>query len=360
MPVSAPTVDSIAQHTLVEAVRQAAADKTPLVIRGGDSKSFYGRRTHGTVLDTRGCAGIVNYAPTELVITARGGTPVAELQAALAEREQILAFEPPVFGAAATLGGTVACGLSGPRRPYAGALRDFVLGTRIVNGRGELLRFGGEVMKNVAGYDVSRLMVGALGTLGVIAEVSLKVLPRPAVEKTVAFEVAADEAIQRLNQWAGQPLPLSATCHVDGRLYVRLSGSANGVRGACRELGADDELDGDGFWPRLREHRLDFFASRLPLWRIGVAPATPMLDLPGRWVLEWGGAQRWLVTDTGPARVRSVVRAAGGHATLFRGGDRDGEVFEPLSAGLAVLHRNLKQAFDPLGLLNAGRLYADL
>lgn len=360
--MSAPALESRENQTLAEAVRQAAADDTPLVIRGGNTKSFYGRATEGGVtLDTAPCAGIVNYAPTELVITARAGTRLAELESALAECNQMLAFEPPAFGPAATMGGMVASGLSGPRRAYAGALRDFLLGVRIINGKGEILRFGGEVMKNVAGYDVSRLMAGALGTLGVILEASLKVLPRPAVEQTLVFACDAQDAIARLNRWAGEPLPVSGSCHDGERLYVRLSGSANGVHSAGRHMAPDEHADNAAeFWVRLREQQTDFFGSDLPLWRVAVPPATPMLDLPGRWLIEWGGAQRWLLSADEPARIRAAVGAAQGHATLFRGGDRSGPVFQPLPPVLLKIHRNLKDAFDPHRLLNRGRLYREL
>lgn len=358
MSASAP--DSCENQTIADAVRQARVDKTPLVIRGGNTKSFYGRHTDaGVILDTNACTGIVSYAPTELVITARAGTRLSELEVALAERNQMFAFEPPAFGAVATIGGMVASGLSGPRRAYAGALRDFLLGVRIVNGQGEILRFGGEVMKNVAGYDVSRLMAGALGTLGVITEVSLKVLPKPAVEQTLTFHMDADEAISRLNRWAGEPLPLSASCHDGEKLAVRLSGSPNGVGSASQKLAADDHFDDGDFWVRLREQQTEFFESNAPLWRVALAPATPMPDLPGRWLIEWGGAQRWLLSEDEPARIRTKVREAGGHATLFRGGDRNGDVFEPLPPTLLAIHRNLKDAFDPLRLLNRGRLYRE-
>ncbi|MDH3637193.1 MAG: glycolate oxidase subunit GlcE [Gammaproteobacteria bacterium] len=357
MPASA--TDSVENRTVADAVRQAIADKTPLCIRGGNTKSFYGRHTDGAILDTEVCAGIVNYAPTELVITARAGTKLSELQAVLGERNQMFAFEPPAFGAGATIGGVVASGLSGPRRAYAGALRDFLLGVRIVNGQGEILRFGGEVMKNVAGYDVSRLMAGAMGTLGIITEVSLKVLPKPPVEQTLGFDLDADEAILRLNRWAGQPLPLSASCYDGNKLYVRLSGSVNGVRSAIQKLAADSKSDAGDFWLQVREQQTEFFQSAMPLWRVSLAPATPMLDLPGRWLIEWGGAQRWLLSDDDPSCIRSVVRETGGHATLFRGGDRQGDVFEPLSPILLRIHRNLKDAFDPHRLLNPGRLYRE-
>lgn len=342
-------------------VEEAAARRTPLAIVGGASKGFFGRQAEGALLRLDGHRGVIDYEPTELVITARSGTPLAEIEAVLAEQRQMLAFEPPHFGMTATLGGAIACGLSGPRRPYAGAARDFVLGARIVNGQGEILRFGGQVMKNVAGYDVSRLMVGALGTLGVLLEVSLKVLPQPVAEMTLSRQCAPEQALDWLARWAGQPLPLSASCFVDDRLYVRLSGTATGVEAAQRAIGGDRIEAGGSFWRSIAEHTHPFFttdATDRILWRLAVPAATP-LSPPGRWLLDWGGAQRWLYTEASSASIREAVEQVGGHAQQFRGGDRRAEVFHPLSAPLASVHRKLKAAFDPQGILNPGRLYRD-
>jgi glycolate oxidase FAD binding subunit len=319
-----------------------------------------GREPVGEPLSLAGHAGILSYEPSELVVTARSGTPLAELEAALESQGQMLAFEPPHLGPEATIGGCVAAGLSGPRRPYGGAVRDHVLGVRLLNGRGEVLRFGGEVMKNVAGYDLSRLMVGALGTLGVLLDVSLKVLPRPAVEITLRRPASAAEAIETMNRWAGRPLPLSAGAFDGELLHVRLSGTESGVRAARRVVGGDPVDDGGAFWQRLREQRHAVFETARPLWRLSVPPATPPLDLPGRQLVDWGGAQRWVLTDAPAQQVRALAAGAGGHATLFRGGDRSGEVFHPLAPPIAALHRRLKAAFDPQGLFNPGRLYADL
>jgi glycolate oxidase FAD binding subunit len=330
-------------------------------VRGSGSKSFLGRATAGDALDVSTHAGIVNYQPTELVLTARCGTTLEEIEAALAEHGQMLPFEPPRFGPGATIGGTIACGLSGPARPYLGAARDLVLGTRVLTGRGEVLRFGGEVMKNVAGYDVSRLMTGALGTLGVLLEVSMKVLPLPAARRTLVQERTPAEAIELMNRWAGRPLPVTATCHDGERLYVRLSGAEMGVTQAAKDIGGEPLAKDQDFWrDKIREQGHGFFAGASPLWRLSVPQATPPMELPGKQLLEWGGAQRWLRTDADAETVRRAAQRAGGHATLFRGGDRGGEVFQPLPPALAALHRNLKRAFDPQGLLNPGRLYADL
>jgi len=346
-------------ETLAEAVRAAAAAATPLAIRGGDSKAFYGREATGEPLDVGGHRGIVNYEPTELVVTARAGTPLAALEAALAEQGQMLPFEPPRYGDTATLGGTIACNLSGPRRPYAGAARDFVLGTRIVNGQGEILKFGGEVMKNVAGYDVSRLMTGALGTLGVLLEVSLKVLPRPEREITLVQSATVAEALERLQRWAAQPLPISASCFDGVTLHVRLSGTAGGVAAAAKTIGGEELLGADDYWTSLREQHHPFFTGERPLWRLAVAVDNPALAPPGDWLYEWGGALRWLRSEATAEQIRTSATAAGGHATLYRHGDRDDAFQRPID-GLMALHRRLKKAFDPHGILNPGRLYQDL
>ena len=314
-----------------------------------------------------GHTGIIDYQPTELVITARCGTTLDTIEAALAGHGQQFPCESPRLGPAATLGGTIACGLSGPARPSGGAARDLVLGVRVLTGRAEVLRFGGQVMKNVAGYDCSRLMVGAFGTLGVLLDISLKVLPSPAVSCTLVQGCDQRDALARMNRWAAQPLPVTATCWADsgdgGRLWVRLAGAAQGVRAAAERIGGESltETDAAAFWGQaVREQGHAFFDGPQPLWRLCVPPATPPLDLPGPQFIEWGGAQRWLRSEAAPAVIRAAVAPAGGHATLFRGGDRSGEVFQPLPGPLLALHRNLKHAFDPAGILNPGRLYPDL
>ncbi|MHB1084552.1 MAG: glycolate oxidase subunit GlcE [Thiobacillus sp.] len=348
----------------VERIRAAHAADSPLVIRGGGSKSFYGNAGTGDVLDTHALGGIVDYQPKELVLTAQAGTPLAEIEALLAESNQMLAFEPPHFGRPATLGGCVAAGLSGPRRPYAGSVRDFVLGVRMIDGTGQPLRFGGQVIKNVAGYDVSRLMVGALGTLGLITEVSLKVLPRPAAETTLQFEMNEAAAIEKMNQWAGQPLPLSATSWHAGLLSVRLSGASSAVHAAHAKLGGEALNDDAAFWQRLRDQSTPFFDKRpstlnQSLWRLAVKSSTPPLQLGDALWIEWGGAVRWLASDLPAAALREAARGCGGHTTLFRGDAPADGVFAPLAPALLALHRNLKQRFDPKGILNHGRLYPD-
>jgi glycolate oxidase FAD binding subunit len=347
-----------------DAIRGAGASR-PLRLRGGGTKDFYGQALEGEILDTRVHAGIVSYEPSELVITARCGTRLAEVEAAMRERGQMLAFEPPHFGEGSTLGGAVAAGLSGPGRQTAGALRDFVLGVKIMDGRGDVLSFGGQVMKNVAGYDVSRLMAGSLGTLGIILEVSFKALPLPLAEATLRLELPEDRAIEQLNRWAGKPLPVSAGAWNEGSLTVRLSGASAAVKAACEKIGGERVEDGKAqrFWNGIRGHADRFFSSSIenaaPLWRLSVPAATPPLRLQGEQMIEWGGALRWLLTHADARTVREAARRAGGHATLFRGGDKSAGVFQPLAPALMRIHRELKREFDPQGIFNRGRMYPD-
>ncbi len=352
--------DQDLSNRLREQVLAAADARRPLCIRAGGSKSFYGRTPTGDPLDLGGHRGVINYAPTELTLTARAGTPLAEIEQLLREHGQMLAFEPPHYAEGATLGGTVACNFSGPRRPWAGAARDFVLGCRLINGKGEILSFGGEVMKNVAGYDVSRLMCGALGTLGVLLEVSLKVLPLPESEITLGLQIGEQQALGQWRAWARQALPISALCHDGSQCYVRLSGPPRAVSVAAGRIGGERLADKENrFWLRLREQRHAFFDTRKPLWRLSLAADAPALPLRGKWLYEWGGALRWLVAETEAESVRAALGASGGHATLFRHGDRAQAVFQPLPDGLMRIHKKLKQAFDPAGILNPGRLYPD-
>ena len=364
---------------LVARVRDASRTATPLDIQGGGSKAFYGGRPLGEPLSTRGLAGITAYEPTELFITVRAGTPLAEVEAALAERGQMLAFEPPRFAAAqggrtGTVGGMVAAGLSGPSRPARGAVRDHVLGTTLLNGRGEVLRFGGQVMKNVAGFDVSRLLAGSLGTLGVILDVTLKAMPQPAARLTLRLECPAAEALQRLAQWRSQPLPIDASAWWDGMLVLRLAGAQAAVQAAQASIGGEaipHEM-AEAFWRGLRDQDDEFFvaarkavaagaAHGVALWRLSLPPtAPPVTGLSGEQLIEWGGAQRWVCTPMPAARVREIAHKLGGHATRFIGHDAAraaGEVFGELAAPLDRLHRQLKAAFDPAGIFNRGRLF---
>jgi glycolate oxidase FAD binding subunit len=347
-------------------IRTAAEKKQPIRIKGGGTKDFYGSALEGDVVETQIYAGIIDYEPSELVLTARAGTSLAAIERAMRARGQMLAFEPPHFAEGGTLGGAIASGLSGPRRPYAGAVRDLVLGVRILDGVGDDLSFGGRVMKNVAGFDVSRLMAGALGTLGLITEVSLKCLPLPKSEATVAFDCSADQAIRMANEWAGQPLPLSATCYHDGRMQVRLSGAAPAVAAAITKIGGQRVADAGGFWTSVRDHAHAFFApagsGAKALWRLSVKPTAPYTDLGGDQLIEWGGGLRWLSAGerTDPQKVRSWAAAQGGHATLFRTPAKSVPVFHPFDDVTAELHRKLKSVFDPHGILNRGRMVASI
>jgi glycolate oxidase FAD binding subunit len=352
------------ERDLTDAIREqvirAAAEKTPLALVGGGTKTFLGRAMDGQTLALSGHRGVVHYAPEELILTARAGTRVDEVESLLAEQGQMLAFEPPHFGAEATLGGIIAANLSGPRRAYAGAARDFVLGTRIINGRGEVLHFGGEVMKNVAGYDVSRLMVGAMGTLGVILELSLKVVPVARAELTLVQAMPAAAAIERLCQWATLPLPISASCIEDGKLYLRLEGPAAALRQAHRTLGGEELADAADFWTQVREQRHAFFSGDQPLWRVSMPPAAGPLEAAGEQLIEWGGALRWLRSDADAANIRTAATARGGHATRFRGPGHIDQPYHPLSDALLKVHQRLKQALDPEHIFNPGRMYPDL
>jgi glycolate oxidase FAD binding subunit len=355
-----------ALQNIIERVRQASEAGTPLRIRGGGSKDFYGQTLQGDVLDTRPLQGIVSYEPSELVITVRAGTPLAEVEEVLAERGQVLPFEPPHFaasGAMATVGGMVACGLNGPARASVGAVRDYVLGLVLLNGKAELLTFGGQVMKNVAGYDVSRLMAGAMGTLGLITEVSLKVLPRAVAENTLVFELDETRALAQLNQWGALPLPVNASCWFEGALMVRLRGAQAAVAAAQKSMGGTvmDAGQATLLWNALREQTAPFFqlAEGESLMRLSVPDTAPPLNL-GPTLIEWGGAQRWLKLPL-PRRpdMSEVLDSTTGHATLFRATDKSAGVFTPLAAPLDRITRELKKQFDPAGIFNRGRLYPD-
>jgi glycolate oxidase FAD binding subunit len=348
---------------MIEDFKNRIREGKPLCIRGAGSKDWYGNALNGEVLDTRSHAGIVAYEPTELFITAKCGTPLAEIEAALAAQGQCLPFEPPRFSADSTIGGVVATGLSGPRRASAGALRDYVLGVKIIDGAGRELTFGGQVMKNVAGYDVSRLIAGSLGTLGLIVEVTLKVLPKPVAEATLRFETNQGEALDKLNAWAGQPLPIVASCWQDGVLTLHLAGARAAVAAAEQKLGGMKVSSNEtALWDDLRDQKLPFFATET-LWRLSLPSVAPPLDLPGDQLIEWGGALRWLKSDATPETIRAAAANVGGSATLYRAPAAlkvQVGAFAPLSAPLLKLHKNLKAAFDQQGIFNLGRMYAEI
>ena len=373
-------MDSTLRH-LTDRLQAATAERTPLRIRGGGSKDFYGESLQGELLDMTALRGITSYEPSELVVTARAGTPLAELEATLAAQGQCLAFEPPHFAPGATVGGMVAAGLSGPARASVGAVRDFVLGATLLNGQGEALTFGGQVIKNVAGYDVSRLMVGALGTLGVLTELSLKVLPVAPAEATLVFELDQARALAQLHRWGGQPLPLNASCWVHDStapgqpelLFVRLRGAVAAVESAYLKMTHDvpgtrlDTAVAGPDWQACRDLRLPFFSAPAPglcLWRLSLPPTAPVLALPYAQFIEWHGAQRWLWAPlSAQADLRRMATAAGGSATIFIASQADGTRvrgrFTPLSPVLQQIHQRLKAEFDPAGIFNRGRLYPE-
>ena len=346
---------------LTSVVAAAYADKHPLYIEGGSSKAFLGGvlAEGGGRLSLSSHTGIVTYEPAELVVSVRAGTRLHDLNAILTQQGQMLGFEPPEFGESATIGGTIACGLSGPRRPYCGAARDFTLGVKMINGKGQALRFGGEVMKNVAGYDISRLMVGAFGTLGVLTEVSLKTLPKPELEESLRLECSPQQALDRMNHYAAKPLPISASCYDGEALYFRLSGSEKSLLTARRKIGGELVDDNNQFWQDIREHKHDFFKQEGALWRLSMADTTPPLsDLAGAQFIHWGGAERWLISDQPAEEIRTIVTRHGGHARIFR--DHAGvypkqAIFHPQPRPVRQLHERLKQAFDPENLFNRGK-----
>lgn len=376
-------MDTALQH-LTDHINTAAAQRTPLRIRGGGSKDFYGEAPQGELLNTTVYRGIVSYEPSELVVTVRAGTPLAELEAALAEKGQCLAFEPPRFGSASgTCGGMVAAGLSGPARASVGSVRDYVLGVQLINGRGEQLIFGGQVMKNVAGYDVSRLMVGAMGTLGLLTEISLKVLPVAPAEATLVFQLDQASALAQLHRWGAQPLPLNASCWVRDDtaanapelLFVRLRGAIAAVESACTRMLAEvpgsrmDNAQAGPDWAACRDLKLPFFtapaAEPLALWRLSVPQTAPVLDLPWPQLVEWHGGQRWLrAPESAQEQLRQAASAVGGSASIFMAASDTAKTakncFSPLTPAVDQVHRRLKAEFDPAGIFNPGRMYADI
>ncbi len=340
-------------------ILDAFHNKKYLRIHAGNTKYFYGREIKAEPLSIEQHTGIVEYEPSELYITARSGTPLVEIEQAISKQNQILPCEPPYFGAEATLGGMVACGLAGPRRVNAGNVRDCVLGVEILNGKGELLRFGGKVMKNVAGYDVSRLMCGALGTLGVLMSISVRLLPKPESEQTIVLTLDDSTAIKKMNQWANTPMPISATYYDGSELYVRLSSSASAVEACKKEIGGNQTEEHEIFWSSIKEQTHDFFSSDIPLWRISVPPNTQTLNIPGVSVMEWNGALRWYRSDADENTIRSEANRVGGQANLFRG-NTTANIFHPLSEASMKIHSKLKHALDPAGILNPGKMFAEL
>lgn len=344
---------------LQEMIRDAVDTESQVNIIGGGSKTFYGREPQGKPLDVAANTGIISYEPTELVITVRGGTQVSELEAELDEHKQMLGFEPPCLNKQSTIAGVIAAGLSGSRRPFAGAVRDYILGCKIINGYAEILSFGGTAMKNVAGYDLSRLMAGSMGTLGLILDVSLKVIPKPEHEATWFCEVGADRVIGRMAELLGKSIPFSGMFYDGQRLFYRLSGTADSVQQIAATIGGEQLSDHERFWNGVNFHTHDYFEDEMPLWRISVAPATEPISLAGQFIYDWGGALRWLKSEEASSHVFQVIGDLGGHATLFRHAQHRDAVFQPLPDDLMQIQRRLKHAFDPKGLFNPGRLYPE-
>ena len=343
---------------LLDQVRAAAAEQRPLCIVGGDSKKHIGREQAGDPIDMGTYAGVVDYQPSELVITVRAGTTISDLQKVLAEENQVLASEPPEFDGKATVGGTLACNLSGPSRPWQGSIRDHVLGVRIINGKAEHLRFGGEVMKNVAGYDVSRLMAGAMGTLGILTEVTLKVAPRPESTATIRRPIDASDALREMNGTGGKPLPVTGACWHEGSMYVRLAGPASAVAAAAEQIDGSLLPDDRDFWSGLREMDLSFFAEAGDLWCISLRSTHGHLMPDADWLLDWRGARRWLAAGGGGDTLERAVREAGGELWHVRGAKNGADVFAERGEAYRNMLLRLKQALDPAGVFNPGRLYS--
>lgn len=358
---------------LVDQVLAARASFRPILIAGGGTKSFYGNPFEPQVeaaatLDMRSLRGIVNYHPSELVLTALAGTPLREVKDTLDASGQMLAFDPPAYGAGATIGGCVSAGLAGPGRYGAGPVKDFVLGAHLLDAQGRVLKFGGEVMKNVAGYDVSRLLTGSMGMFGALTQVSVKVAPKPFEVCTLEWQMNEADALALCLSWRALPLPISATSWESlggaGRLRVRLAGAAAAIVSARKRMGGDsvDLEHANQYWSDLREQQLAFFAAPV-LWRVACAPGTPSLNL-GPTLIEWGGGQRWIASDCDPQQIQHAAESTGGHATLFKYPQGFAlpatGVFHPLSQGVATIVRRLKQEFDPKAVFNPGRLIAGI
>jgi glycolate oxidase FAD binding subunit len=343
---------------LIEQVEQASHSGSPFAIVGGGSKRYMGRTTEFEEINVSEHSGIISYDPSELVITARAGTTIVEIEKILAEKDQLIPSDPPQYSSKATLGGALACNTSGPSRPWGGALRDAILGIKLINGKAEHLNFGGQVMKNVAGYDVSRLQAGAMGSFGIITEISMKVVPKPQANRTLVYELDGTAAINKMIELGRTAKPLSAVCWCDNNLYVRLSGSEQAVLGSTKAFGGELLNESAMFWTKLREQQLEFFSGEQATWRFSIRSSVPpfLSDMPC--LIDWGGAQRWLRGDADMLVMEQHANASGGHVSLDRNGDRNREVMQNLASPLKVIHRRLKASFDPKGIINPGRLYS--
>ncbi|MEE9303473.1 MAG: glycolate oxidase subunit GlcE [Thiotrichaceae bacterium] len=353
----------ISEHDLQEQVKTALAEKSALYIQGGNSKAFYGNTVNAKYsLNVSKHTGIVDYTPSELCLTVCAGTRITDLEAELASNQQMLPFEPPIFSETATIGGTIAAGLAGPRRPYSGSVRDAVLGMKIINGKGEIISFGGQVMKNVAGYDVTRLMTGSLGTLGVILEVSIKVIPKPLVDTTIVLPYSHEEAINYFTSLRTSGLPISASCYVDDQVYIRLSGSKNQLSNLLKKESWQVHDNGDAFWQSIRNQTHDFFQQQdKPLWRLSVSPSSPAsAQLNTDNLIEWGGGLRWVASNTPANIVNSIAKKKGGSATLFRGNIPEVQTFPTPEPALFSIYKRLKHNLDPSRIFNPDRMYKGL
>jgi glycolate oxidase FAD binding subunit len=356
-----------------EQIQSAITNQSTINITGGNTKHWYGDIAHGITLNTSSYQGILDYQAEELVITVCAGTPLKEVESTLAKKNQYFAFDPPHFGPGATIGGMIAAGLAGPGRGQYGGLRDYVLGIKIMDGRGEILSFGGKVMKNVAGYDVSRLLPGSLGTIALLLEVSIKVLPRPSKTQTLQFHIPQAQAIVQMNTWASQPLPLSASAWIgnssEGQLWMRLSGANAAVEAAIIKMNQPvsghivPEDEAATFWESIKEQQHSFFTgSDDPLWRFAIEPLSAPLPLENPTLIEWYAGQRWVKGPLLESQAQQMAQQYGGHATLFRGEKlKNTSVFTPLSfnpltAPLEIIQQRIRQTFDPHGIFNTGRM----
>lgn len=366
IPTAAP-IDPILNEW-IEQVQDAYEQRTPLSLQGAGSKTFYGHKTAGDPMVLTAYQGVVDYEPSELVITVKAGTTVAEIEALLAEQQQFLAFEPPIYAPDSTIAGCVAAGLAGPRRAQAGGVRDFILGVKIIDGQGRLMTFGGQVMKNVAGYDVSRLMAGSLGTLGILAELSIKVLPLPPQEKTLVLTLDARQALEKLNRWGAQPLPISGSLWCAGQLYLRLSGAPSALSVAQQVIGGEPlaPSQANELWQGLRHQEHAWFQSAVEkvaadpsyvLWRLSLPSTAPYGLEEEAQLIEWGGALRWCLSALPAEHIRAAAAELGGTATAFRSQQAELAVFHSLAPAVLSIQQRLKQKFDPAGIFNPGKIY---
>ncbi|WP_046865791.1 glycolate oxidase subunit GlcE [Microvirga massiliensis] len=384
------------EQDLAAVIAGAAQNRTPLAVGGAGTKAAIGRPAQAEAsLSVTALSGITLYEPAELVISARAGTPVAEVRRVLGERGQDLAFEPADYRALLgsrgepTIGAVAAANLAGPRRIMAGSARDSLIGVRFVNGRGEVVKSGGRVMKNVTGLDLVKLMAGSWGTLGVLTEVTFKVLPKPERSSTLIFRGLEDrQAIAALCAAVASPFEVSGAAHLPAldrlgaRTLLRIEGFSvsvdyriGEVRRLLKRCGSPDILEGRGaeaLWQSVRDATLLSEPKDAAIWRISTAPThgpdivdaiAQSLDI--RWYYDWSGGLIWVAAsaegDAGAAWIRDAVKASGGHATLVRAPTEvraATDVFQPLDAAIHRLSVGIKAALDPAGILNPGRMYA--